>query len=179
MGPRRYTIGALFIGVIGFIDWFYDKLEAADIMTQLIGIPSWIVAIWFLAFLIIWWLLEYVVRLRRQIKGSYLELAELRKSGVELRNLGRHLISSKVSWAQWESDVINWNTNVIACLEKANEAAAEWFGTLDVVPGRMRVKILEHLADKKESNAHIKLYKEHDFSLVRLERLIWTIWIKS
>lgn len=175
MGPRKYIIFTLCSGVTVAVDWLYSKIEATGKPVPLLGVPSWVVATWVGTGLIVYWLLDHLVKMRDRIKGARLELARLRTSGVDLRNHGRHLIGSKIPWKKWEKDVTDWDLNVIDCLKNVNEAAAEWFKVLDVVPSP-RLQVIEFLQDQDERDAHLDLYKWHDFRLTRLEKLIWIIW---
>ena len=65
-GPKRYMLAPLFGAVVGFVDWVVTRLSDAG-MGALIGVPSWAIGVLATLLLASWWLLEYIVRLRRKI----------------------------------------------------------------------------------------------------------------
>ncbi len=90
-----------------------------------------------------------------------LHLARLRTAGVSLRN--RQLELDEV--ADWMSQFRDWELAVVAEIEKIDAADAEWFRTLDAVPPP-RVNFNEL------SPEYSKAFRELDFKLVKLERLM-------
>ena len=90
-----------------------------------------------------------------------LRLAHLRTAGVKLRNSELHL--EKVT--DWALEVGDWALAVAAEIEKIDRADAEWFRTLDAVPPP-RVNFVDL------SPGYSKAFRELDFMLVKLERLI-------
>ncbi len=90
-----------------------------------------------------------------------LRLARLRTAGVSLRN--RQLELDEVT--DWISQVRDWELAVVTEVEKIDAADAEWFRTLDAVPPP-RVNFSEL------SPEYSKAFRELDFKLVKLERLI-------
>src|SRR5262249_44826105 len=97
----RWQVFALLVAVaIARLDWIYRQLGGAE--TMIFGFPSWILGITVaLAFLFVW-MLESTVNLRRQIREARLEIAVLRRNGVELRNQGRRTIANAATWLQWQ-----------------------------------------------------------------------------
>ena len=90
-----------------------------------------------------------------------LRLARLRTAGVHLRN--RKLDIDEV--AVWIPEVRDWTLAVAAEIEKIDAADAEWFRTLDAVPPpRVNFNDL--------SPEYSKTFRELDFMLVKLERLM-------
>jgi hypothetical protein len=69
-GVRRYMLLPVIGAIIGFVDWVATKLEEAG-MGHLIGLPSWAVGLFAAVLLGAYWLLEYAVRLRRQITPAF------------------------------------------------------------------------------------------------------------
>ncbi len=65
----------------------------------------------------------------------------------------------------WALEVGDWALAVAAEIEKIDRADAEWFRTLDAVPPP-RVRFVDL------SPAYSKTFRELDFMLVKLERLI-------
>lgn len=166
VGPRRYVIGAVVAVVIGFVDWFSAQTGFA------FGVPSWIAAIIVILTLNFFWLLEYIVLLRRRIRGARFDLAKLRAVGVKLRNQGRS-ISTDAELEYWEKQTLVWNDEVIKNIRAINEADAEWFSILDTVPAA-RIPLATSPAGKV--NAHFKAFCEHDFRVKRLGKMIYRIW---
>jgi hypothetical protein len=165
-GPRRYVMGAIISVVIALSDHLWAVLGNTS-MTALVGIPSWGIGLVVALCLVNYWLLEYLVDLRRRIGGARHELARLRTAGVVIRNEGMS-ITNVDAWKDWEKRASTWNDDVIASIKKINEADAEWFSILDVVP-EARLPISATLPlDLRVSAAHHKLYREHDFRLKRL-----------
>ena len=173
-GPRRYVIGAIVSVVIAFSDHIWSWFGNAS-MTGLLGVPSWAMAIIIALCMIAYWLLEHLVHLRRRIRGARYELAQLRSRGVAIRNEGRS-ITNRQKLEDWGKSSLDWNEEVIASIKKINEADAEWFSVLDVVPDP-RLPI-EHTStvDLKMSADHHKLYREHDLRLKRLGEMLYEIW---
>jgi len=77
-GPRKYVIGTVIAAIIFAIDWIEDQAQSlvarwlsldveAGGPEMILGAPSWIVGLTVLFALFWWWMLEYAVRLRRQL----------------------------------------------------------------------------------------------------------------
>ena len=172
-GTRRYIIGAVCVGVIGAVDWIYAKLKAANMMTELIGLPSWVIATWVAAGFVIYWLLDHAVKLQRRMGGARVELSNLRAEGVEIRNTGRHKFADEPSYLAWKKSVIDWEANVVAAISKVNEADAEWFKVLDVVPIPARLPFYKKHDPEDLHELH---YRMHDCRLDRLGKMILNLW---
>src|SRR5262249_55553559 len=131
-GPRRFVIGAIISVVIALTDHVWSLLGNVS-MTRILGIPSWGAGIIVALLLVAYWLLEYLVQLRRRMRGARFELAKLRTEGVVIRNEGRS-ISHKQALSKWEKKVGDWNSAVILSMGEINQADAEWFSVMDVIP---------------------------------------------
>jgi hypothetical protein len=173
-GIRWYVFGLLVTIAVVRIDniykWFIKsfniQLEGDPMM---FGFPSWILGFSVALLFLFWWVLEYAVELRRQIKVSRLELAKLRKLGVEIRNDGLQL-TDEASWIKWEKEATKWSGNVYGALKKVSEADAEIFNVLDVVPAEPRLPYIPLNRD------HAKLLREHDCRLDRLSQMVYSLW---
>jgi hypothetical protein len=170
-GIRRYVIAGLISFAVAAFDYVRSATERRG-MTALVGMPSWGVGVIVFLAIVSWWLLERLVTFERQIRGSRLDLAKLRVIGVAMRNEGLQLTGFEEGWTEWSARVEKWNTDVIANMRKLNEADAEWFSVLDVVPA-------PRLAPSRAgSPAHEKLFREHDFRLRRLGEMIYGVWTR-
>lgn len=167
-------MGGILTVVIALSDHIWSRFGNVS-MAGLLGIPSWAVAIFVALAMIAYWLLEYLVYLRRRMRGARYELAQLRSQGVAIRNEGRSIIDRQ-KFEDWNKRSLDWNEQVIANIKKINEADAEWFSILDVVPDA-RLPI-EHTSavDLKMSADHHKSYREHDLRLKRLGEMLYEIW---
>src|SRR5260221_167718 len=68
VGPKRFTIGAIFSAAVGVAAYIQAALPGSGISP---GFPfSLIFGLLVLAGCIAWWLLDYAVKLRRQLKGA-------------------------------------------------------------------------------------------------------------
>jgi len=182
-GVRRYLLGGIVAAAVGLIDSFEAGLQWAwpyfsDAPApewepdMILGFPSWIVGITVLFALLWWFALSYAVRLRRQIRGANYELAKLRHSGVRLRNEGRAgRFGENAGVSEWESKVLQWFNDVVEAIRKVDDAEAERFVVLDTVPPP-RLELILRLKDQETNKAFRKLYQEHDFRLVNLEKLM-------
>jgi hypothetical protein len=172
-GVRRYVIGGIVSIIIAVSDHLWPSLGFS--VSSVLGLPSWALGVIIALLLISYWLLEHVTELRLRMKGARLELAKLRATGVALRNEGMWIADREVL-RRWERRVEKWNKDVIKNIAKINEADAEWFSILDVVPpGRLSIeRTLNN--DLQRSAHHNKLYREHDFRLRRLGQMIYRLW---
>lgn len=91
-----------------------------------------------------------------------LQLAKLRADGVAMRNDAQSMIDSSA----WASVADDWMRQTIATIKEIDEADAEWFRILDAVPPA-RVAL-----NPNATAAHSKAFREHDYRLVRLDKLI-------
>ena len=166
-GAKRYMLIPLSGTIGGFLYWAAGKLSEVGV-GGLLGIPAWFFGLFVAVLIGLWWLLEYAVKLRRTIGGARVDLSRLRKEGVELRNEGMQA-KNITSLSAWMASVSDWNMRVIKAIKKVNEADAEWFSVLDVVP-RPRLKFTAMNAD------HSKAFNEHDFRLKILGEMIQNLW---
>lgn len=164
LGSRRYLLAPVFGSIAGFFSWLADEFNKAG-MNALVGFPPWAVATIVMLLMIAWWLLEYAEKLQTQISGTRAHLSALLSKGVEIRNDGRGKFPDQDSWIAWEESAVNWNSEVIEAIRKVNEADAQWFAVLDVVPSPRLKFDPTHIA-------HTKLYREHDFRLKRLGDMV-------
>ena len=65
-GAKRYMLLPLIAAVITFVDWVATRLAETG-MEPLIGVPSWAVGIFAAVLLGGWWILEYAVKLQKQL----------------------------------------------------------------------------------------------------------------
>jgi hypothetical protein len=132
---------------------------AADTIANFAAIGVPVVA----AFALVYGTYRYVYwEIARDAYGARDMLADLRTTGIALRNQGMHL---GVDIATWDRASLEWADKVTATIKQIDGPDAEWFKTLDAVPAA-RVRPLQLDA------AHHKSFREHDYRLVRLEELI-------
>ena len=67
VGARRFALAAIFSAAVGAFDHIPASLRGSG---TVFGFPSWIFGVLLLSTLISWWLLDYTVRLRRQLRGA-------------------------------------------------------------------------------------------------------------
>ena len=67
VGARRFAIGAIFAAVVAAADHIKSALRHPG---MIFNFPSWTLGVFVLAIIVSWWLLEYAVKLRRQLKGA-------------------------------------------------------------------------------------------------------------
>lgn len=174
LGFRRFLLVPIFGAVVTGVDWLVGRLAMAD-MGSLIGVPSWAVGLYAATLLVLWWVLEYAVKLRKQIRGTRVELSRLRSEGVGLRNLGMSMFPTQADFDKWKDETVNWNDGVIEEIRKINEGDAEWFKVLDVVETpRLLIDIKPPAPDWMED--HKKHFQNHDFRLKRLGEMIQHLW---
>jgi hypothetical protein len=126
-------------------------------------------------FLIAWLLLEYALKLTRQISDARLRLAELRAKGVKLRNCALGTVTDGVSFDRWRRQVERWRKQVERELEKISKSDAVWFSVLDIVPPpRIAPVMLPPV--QRDADAFLKLFREHDLRLRRLGKMIRDLW---
>jgi hypothetical protein len=167
-GLRRYVIVGMLSSAISFSDriahWF-----KGDSMRGLIGIPSWVIGIIVVLLFFLYWTIERLVLLDRQIQGSRLEIAKLRTEGVKIRNDGRSLANDE-AWRQWEKRANEWSDRVYEKIKLVSEADAEIFNVLDIFPSEART---HHFPFNEE---HTILFCEHDCRLERLGNMVYSLW---
>jgi hypothetical protein len=106
---------------------------------------------------------ELTRTIRDEDASVRLRLADLRTEGVELRNECQTL---RIEIDTWITRCDYWTERALKTIKQLDEADAEWFKTLDAVP---QPRIPLHGSYHREQ---IKRYREHDYYLVKLERLI-------
>ena len=128
LGPKRYMLVPLIGAIVVFVDWAAARLAEAGV-SKLTGVPSWAIGLFVALFMVAWWLLEYSVKLRRQISGTRVDLSELREEGVKIRNKGIEPFSNEPDWKTWKNSADEWEVRVIGKIKKINEADGVWFKT--------------------------------------------------
>lgn len=172
-GPRKYILLSLFFGVSTGISYLLLWLGNADVnLTQ--AIP-WLVGALVVAITLSVLFFEYAFKLRKQITGTRVGLAELRVEGVEIRNKGIPHFGTLQEWSKWEQRALDWDKRVMEEIDKINESDALWYQTLDVVP-TPRVPQNAYPKEQLWSPLHIKLYREHDFRVMHLGVMIRELW---
>jgi len=92
-----------------------------------------------------------------------MRLADLRTEGVVLRNRGETI---RVGISEWITECMDWTRRVVETIAIISPADAAWFNILDAVPAP-RVPIKDSY-----NPVQLKAYREHDFYLAKLERLL-------
>lgn len=64
---KRYLLGAVISAVVGAADWIVVWLRGHGMAAGAFEIPSIYVGLFVAALLVVWWLLEYAVQLRREL----------------------------------------------------------------------------------------------------------------
>ena len=174
LGIRRYILLSMVAGLAGIFAWLFAHLEKIGLPVPP-GLPlPWAAAIAVIFVIVAWALLEYSVTLGRRISGARVELSRLRAKGVDIRNDGRFAFPDESSWLDWKQKAEDWNTEVIAAIGKVNEADAQWFSILDIVPEpRLPMKVED---PSKLYDGHMKLYREHDCRVARLGEMVRELW---
>jgi hypothetical protein len=103
--------------------------------------------------------------------AAILRLTQLRGEGVVIRNDANSLLFTSDLDA-WVRRVTGWMNEVIEALRSVSVAESEWFATLDAVPGA-RVPIPNvRLGGEADRAMFVSIFCQHDYRLVRLERLL-------
>lgn len=173
IGTKRYglaDITKLVVGLAGIISVAIYGVDMTPIAKGAI-----IIAI--ILFFVAWYLLEYALKLKKQISDSRVQLSELRHKGVRLRNKARSSIVDKESWALWEQEANAWFKTLIKEMNNISEADAMWLLVLDVVPPP-RLSVFNVPEDKETTEKFLKLYGEHDYRLRHLGKMIRDLWGK-
>lgn len=103
-------------------------------------------------------------------ESAVLRLTQLRGTGVVIRNsAARVTVPSELH--EWTRNVKAWMDDVIDALRAVNDVDAEWFKTLDVVPPA-RIQVPVRLSSSVDASIFQANYNQHDYRLVRLERLL-------
>ena len=116
--------------------------------------------------ILFWVMLEYCLKIIKQIREARVEIAKLRRSGVELRNCGQSRVIDEATYDKWCADTLQWEKDVVAAIAKISVADAEWFAIMDSYPDAPRKPLLKPFAPREKS--HRERYEQHDFQLARL-----------
>ena len=170
---RRYMLPSLIIAVSTLAGLAVTGLNRAGV--NLSWLLPWLFGLFVAVVLGILWILEYTVKLRKQIRGTRVGLSELREEGVGIRNAGMHPFPNPSSWTAWQESALDWEGRVIEKIKEINEADAVWFKTLDVVPNPRLPLSLTKPPETWQAERR-KLYGEHDFRLKRLGEMIQNLW---
>ena len=170
---RRYVLPSLIVAVAGVSGLLIALLQAQGL--DLSGLLPYLVGLFIASLLGGFWIIEYAVKLRKQIRGTRVGLSVLRQEGVVIRNDGRRAFRDKSSWTEWEKRAKDWNLRVIEKIKEVNEADAIWYETLDVVP-LPRLNFAKTSAREFWEDEQERLYGWHDFRLKRLGEMIQSLW---
>jgi hypothetical protein len=176
-GIRWGLVSLLVFLAVARLKWLYAFVVGQTTGAESVigSLSEWLLGLVAFLGLWSWWLLQYAVKLRSQINDARVEISKLRNRGVELRNQGR-LITSMTEWLKWHKETGEWHTTVSTAIRKISTADAEWWDCLDVVP-RPRLPIIkEFIAEGVDAGEHRKRYREHDFQLRRLGKMIRDLW---
>lgn len=66
IGVRRFVLGSITLLAVGFVHWVSGRLAQRG-MNWIADIPTWSIATIVVLILVGWWILEYAVRLQRQL----------------------------------------------------------------------------------------------------------------
>jgi hypothetical protein len=128
VGAKRFVLGAVFGFIVGAVDHIRAWIQGAGV-TQSVGVPSWIFGLLVIVVLIAWWLLEYAVRLRRQLRGA-LDLENALDTLSTYFDEGNNKIfnakisnpteygSWKVEWKQWYEKVERYLEETLGLRER-------------------------------------------------------------
>ncbi len=113
------------------------------------------------------WIVFLLGRGRRDdtlaIEEARWKMTRLRKTGVAIRDQGRELVPSTLD--SWIGLVREWQEDAIEAIEIYSLGDAEWFAERDEIPApRVAANIV---SPKHESH-----FREHDYRLVRLDKLL-------
>ncbi|MGH6792086.1 MAG: hypothetical protein ACRECF_05035 [Methyloceanibacter sp.] len=126
-----------------------------------------------IAILLFWIMLEHALKLTRQIADARVKIADLRHDGVRIRNDA--LVMTDKEWPTWNEKALKWNTDVTEEIKKISVADSIWFSVLDVVPPQ-RIDPAITPADPLIREKYLKLFREHDYRLKRLNNMIRDLW---
>jgi hypothetical protein len=170
VGNRRYGLAdtAKLVGVVAaaaYVYWYGREMSTWELS---LSIATAILC------LLLWIVLDYALKLSRQIADARHEIAALRSEGVALRNKGLDQVWDKATLDEWEAEVLVWNLKVLSELEKISRSDAVWFSTLDVVPPARLTP--SRMPKNPHTPAFLKLFREHDFRVLRLGEMIRDLW---
>lgn len=102
--------------------------------------------------------------------AAILRLTQLRGTGVIIRNEAEGIQDEQLK--PWLRRVEGWMEDVISVTRNIDQADAEAFRTLDTVPLTPRVNIGSSCRKPENIAALFKAYREHDYRLVRLAKIL-------
>jgi hypothetical protein len=158
----RVVVALAALAYIGWYGYAMTWLETAG----LLGTVTF--------FLLFWAMLEFCLKLTKQIREARVDIAKLRRSGVELRNFGQNKIADGATFDKWCADTLQWEKDVVAGIAKISVADAEWFAIMDSYPDKPREPLKRPFTPRAES--HRERYEQHDFQLMRLGEMIRDLW---
>jgi hypothetical protein len=117
---------------------------------------------WFIYVLVSWFSTWRIHRAR-------LKLAQLRREGVAIRNEGARLgLVDDDNYDAWAARCTQWQNKVTRWIRVIDDADAEMWPILNAVPEPSVTLILPK---KHHEGAHLKLYREFDFRITKLQKL--------
>jgi len=103
--------------------------------------------------------------------ATVLRLTQLRGEGVGTRNSASELMFT-ADLDRWSAEIAKWMQTVAETIKIIDAADAEWFLTLgEVPPARVPIPNLR-LGGDTDRTVFTKSFREHDFRLARLEKLL-------
>ncbi len=173
-----WTRMALFAPLAFFFPKTAEWIAARQVelgITGLWGMPAWFVGGWLATAVIALLFLHHAVKLHRQIRGTRTELSKLRAEGVKLRNSGVPAFQDYREWEKWSDSVNDWRERVIAEIRNINEADAEWFSVLDVIPPPRLACSVSSPPQQWEKD-RLDAYQFHDYRVKLLGEMIRDLW---
>jgi hypothetical protein len=168
LGPIDLWTGII-TAALAVVDHFIPRL-------QLVTIYGWQIPLWILAAIMAVRLILAPYWLYSECRSvgpisadptKRKRLAELRADGVKLRNEVGQLTIGKGDWIK---RINKWREDTISAIREIDEADADWYCILDVVP-EPRITLPMTLRGGSYHEL-LKNFREHDFRLVRLDQLI-------
>jgi hypothetical protein len=169
LGAARYGLPNIVrvvaaLAALAYIGWYGHAMTWLE-TTGLLGTVTFI--------LLFWAVLEFCLKLTKQIREARVDIAKLRRSGVELRNFGQNTFADEATFEKWWADTLQWEKDVVAAIAKISVADAEWFAIMDSYPNTSREPLLDPFEPRK---GHHDRLAQHDFQLMRLGQMIRDLW---
>jgi hypothetical protein len=123
LGSHRYGVAdlaklAAAAAAAAYLYWYGREMSLVDIALTVL----------FVVFVLFFWVvLDYAVKLTKQIRDARLRIAELRVSGVELRNYALNRVATDGAFEEWRLRVNDWTNEVQDELGKISKSDAVWF----------------------------------------------------
>jgi hypothetical protein len=126
VGARRFTIGAIFTAVVTLVVYLANALNEPAMVSRFV---PWLIAVVVLAILVAWWMVEYAVKLRRQLRGA-VDLEQALDTLSRYFDEGNNQIFNasvktateygtwKVLWKQWYEKVENHLESTLGLRER-------------------------------------------------------------